>query len=98
MSTVLVHAPPRCVAPYGLYVTKAGGARRDDVNAGRPRHPLSASVVGMDLTALDWELHQGLALRREEALVLAAREHLVRELRAARRREAPRRRWWRRRA
>ncbi|WP_157873526.1 hypothetical protein [Kineococcus radiotolerans] len=53
----------------------------------------------MDLTALDWELHQGLALRREEALALAAREHLVRELRAARRRrEAPRRRWWRRRA
>jgi hypothetical protein len=60
----------------------------------------------MNLTALDWELHEGLAVRREEAEALAAREHLVRELRAARRREAstPGRRegstvlrWWRRR-
>lgn len=71
-----------------------------------PPEPLSSSVAPMNLTALDWELHEGLAVRREEAVALAAREHLVRELRAARRREesaarrreggAPRR-WWHRR-
>ena len=53
----------------------------------------------MNLTALDWELREGVLARQEEALALAAREHLVRELRAARRaRETTgTRRWWRRR-
>ena len=39
----------------------------------------------MSTTAIDWELHQGLALRHEEALALAERERRVRALRVARR-------------
>lgn len=51
----------------------------------------------MNLTALDWELHEGVLARQEEALALAAREHLVRELRAARRAgETAKRHWWQR--
>lgn len=46
----------------------------------------------MNLTALDWELHEGLEQRRKEAEALAAREHLVRELRTAR--LAGRSHWW----
>ncbi|WP_432524610.1 hypothetical protein [Kineococcus sp. SYSU DK006] len=39
----------------------------------------------MSTTAIDWELHEGLALRHEEALALAERERRVRALRVARR-------------
>jgi hypothetical protein len=46
----------------------------------------------MNLAALDWELTEGLAQRRKEAEALAARAHLVRELRRARR--AGRTHWW----
>lgn len=101
--TALVHATPRWVAPYGLYVTKAVSARRADVICGRPRPPLSRSVDGMNLHGIDWELDEGLEVRRHEAIEAAERERLVRELRAARRargsRGAPRRAtgrtsWW----
>jgi hypothetical protein len=53
----------------------------------------------MDLTALEWELHGGLDQRRKEAEALAAREHLVRVLRTARRAAGPpqRRHGWTRR-
>lgn len=44
---------------------------------------------------MDWELHEGLALRVEEAVAAAERDRLVRELRAARRaRRTGRARWW----
>ena len=39
----------------------------------------------MSTTAIDWELHEGLALRHQEALALAERERRVRALRVARR-------------
>jgi len=51
----------------------------------------------MSTYAVEWELHEGVALRQQEALARADRERLVRELRAARRANRRRPQGWMRR-
>jgi hypothetical protein len=51
----------------------------------------------MTTYAIEWELHEGVALREQEALARAERERLVRELRAERRSRRRRPQGWLRR-